>query len=150
MKISTLVLAISLIPVVGMATAAQHQSHLSLDPTVNAEVQHTFICQRYTDNAMNMTEGFLTDNPQVEMETRVEQTKYEFNFGKNALFKQGLRLAIPEGGNITGIAGTQYETMFKRVDGYGKPYFILYYSNQDPRSDGGYNRAVFVADCKSI
>lgn len=148
MKISAFVLA--LIPVVGMAAAAQQPSSLSLDPTVNAAVQKTFVCQKYTDNEFNFVNGFTTDNPVHELETRIEQTKYQFNFGKNTLFKEGIRFAIPEGGNITGVASTATEQMFKRVDGYGKPYFVVYFSNPDPESDGQFNRAVYVADCKRI
>ena len=148
MKIAMFVL--SLIPVVGMAAAAQQPSALSLDPTVGAVVQKTFVCQKYTDNAMTLTNGYTTDNPVVTMESRIEQTKYEFKFTKNDLFKEGLVLTIPEGGNISGVAGNQEEMMFKRVDGNGKPYFILYFANQDPRSDGEINRAVYVADCKRI
>ncbi|MNG47050.1 hypothetical protein D3C79_49170 [compost metagenome] len=148
MKITMFVL--SLIPVVGMAAAAQQPSALSLDPTVNAAVQKTFVCQEYTDNAMTFTQGYTTDNPRVTMETRIEQTKYEFKFAKNDLLKEGLVLAIPEGGNISGVAGTQHEMMFKRVDGNGKPYFILYFADPDPKSDGEINRAVYVANCKRI
>lgn len=148
MKIAMFVL--SLIPVVGMAAVSQQPFVPSLDPTANAVVQKTFVCQRYTDNEMTFTNGFTTDNPQVVMETRVEQTKYEFKFIKNDLFKEGLSLAIPEGGNISGVAGTEHEMMLKRVDGNGKPYFVLYFANQDPMSDGEINRAVYVADCKRI
>lgn len=143
-------IVLSLIPVVGMATAAQQPFKPSFDPTVNAAVQKTFVCQKYTDNEFNPVYGFTTDNPVVKHETRIEQTKFQFIFEKNDLFTDGLKLAIPEGGNITGVASSATDTMVKRTDGYGKPYFVLYFGNQDPQSDGEINRAVYVADCKRI
>lgn len=148
MKISLLVLA--LIPVVGMGAAAQQPFKPTFDPTVNAVVQKSFVCQQYTDNEFNFVNGFTTDNPIVQLETKIEQTKYQFNFEKNDLFKEGINFAIPEGGNITGVASTATEQMFKRVDGNGKPYFVVYFSNPDPESEGEFNRAVYVADCKRI
>ena len=141
-----IVLAMALIPAVGFASAKQ-QPFVITDPTVGAPVQKSYVCKKYTDNEISLTQGYLTDNPIVEMETTIEQTKYEFIVEKNDLFKDEIRMSIPEGGGISGVAGNQHDMLFRRVDGNGKPFFIVYFANTDPQSDGGINRAVYIADC---
>jgi hypothetical protein len=135
-------LVLSLIPTVGFA-AMNQQPFIAVDPTVGAQVLKTYTCQKYTDNAMNMTQGFLTDNPVIQKEIVIEQTKYEFTVEKNDLFKEGLKLSIPEGGAISGVAGNQRDMLFRRVDDDGKTYFIVYLTNDDREI----NRGVFLADC---
>jgi hypothetical protein len=113
----------------------------------SAPVLNSFTCQKYTDNELSMEQGYLTDNPATDLVFNIDQTKYEFIVKKNDLLKKDIRLTIPEGGNISGMSGNAHEMMFKRIDGDDKPYFVIYFTNSDPKSDGGINRAVFIAKC---
>lgn len=138
-----IVLALALIPVVASA-ANKGQERLFAD----APVLKSFTCQKYTDNGFNFTNGYTTDNPIVPMTFHIEQTKYEFVIKKNHLFDEDLRMTIPEGGNISGIAGTLRDMFFRRIDGNGDPYFLIYLGNRNVQSNGDINRAVNIAGCK--
>lgn len=137
-----ILLALTLIPVVGMAAQSPDRFH-GKDNTV----LKSWVCQKYTDNEMDGKKGFLTDNPVIPMEFEIEQTKYDVVVKKNDLFKESLVMTIPEGGAMTGVSGNQHDMMFRSVDGNGKAYFIIYMTNPDPKSDGGINRGVVIADC---
>lgn len=137
-----ILLALALIPVVGFASQSPSRFQ-----TKNMPVLKTWTCQQYTDNEMNGVQGFLTDNPVVQMEFEIEQTKFDVVVKENDLFKEKLVMTIPEGGDISGLSGNQHDMMFRRLDGNGKAYFIVYMSNPDPKSDGGINRAVVIAGC---
>lgn len=135
------ILAVALFPALAFGSV-MHSAVID-----NAPVVKSFTCQKYTDNEMNMVQGFLTDNPVTNLVFDIEQTKYQFIVKKNDLFKDDIRLDIPEGGNISGVSGNAQDMMFRRIDGNGKPFFIIYMANRSKHSDGEINRAVYIADC---
>ena len=139
--IKKLVLAMALIPAVGFAAQSQQRV-----VTKDNSVINTYTCQQYTDNEMAQNKGFLTDNPVVQMEFEIEQTKFDYSIKENDLFKEALVMTIPEGGDLTGLSGNQFDMMFKKRDGAGKAYFIIYMS--DPKNPEGWiNRGVVIAGC---
>lgn len=136
-----LVLAMALIPAVGFAAQSQQRF-----VTKDNSVVNTYTCQQYTDNEMAQNQGFLTDNPVVQMEFEIEQTKFDYSIKQNDLFKEPLVMTIPEGGDLTGLSGNQFDMMFKKRDGNGKAYFIIYMA--DPKDPAGWiNRGVVIAGC---
>lgn len=137
-----IVLALALIPAVGFAS--QSQQSFAPSPT---HVTDTYVCQKYTDNEMSPGVGFVTDNPVVQLEFKIEQTEFDYVVKPNMLFPDPMTMTVPEGGEISGLSGNKHDMMFKNEDGDGKPYFIIYMSNTDPKSKGEINRAVVIAGC---
>lgn len=113
----------------------------------DAKVDHSYTCTKYTDNVVDGQNGFVTDNPVVELETTITQTKYMFTVEKNILFTDELKLSIPVGGAITGVSGNAIDMMFKKVGPNGNLYFLIYMGDRSNGPTWPINRGIVLAGC---
>jgi len=113
----------------------------------DAKVDTSYTCTKYTDNVVDGENGFVTDNPVVELETTITQTKYMFTVEKNILFTDELKLSIPVGGAITGISGNAIDMMFKKFAPNGNLYFLIYMGDRTKPPMSPINRGIVLAGC---
>lgn len=113
----------------------------------DAKVDNTYTCTKYTDNTVDGENGFVTDNPVVELSTTISQTKYMYTVEKNILFTEELKMTIPVGGAISGVSGNAIDMMFKKQAPNGGTYFLIYMGDRSNGPTWPINRGIVLAGC---
>lgn len=109
----------------------------------------TYTCTQYTDNEVDKSKGFLTDNQPQETETIILQKDSGFDIKAGELFPEGKTFSNQLAGPGSGIATNKEAMLFKQYNDKGAAYFIVYLftDSDDPKADIG--RALVFAGCSS-
>lgn len=123
----------------------------------------TFVCSKYTDNTVDPkvgnADGFMTDNPVQDSETKITLTEAGYTIQPGNIFPDGRALTNPGIGDAGTFAGDTKTMLFKRENDSGNPYFLIYItpeadvpgkSIKEQTRDNPITRLVTVAACTSI
>lgn len=139
------------------------QAALTIPTTIvssSASNLKTYVCSKYTDNVVDpkiaSAEGFMTDNPVQDSETRIVRTKDGYTVKAGSIFNQDRVLTNPTMDDLGGFAGDKQTMVFKKENESGNPYFLIYITPEEdnPKKslkeqtrDNPITRLITVAAC---
>jgi len=108
------------------------------------------------DPSIAGAEGFITDNPVQDSETKIVRTKDGYTIKAGSIFNHDRVLTSPTMDDLGGFAGDKQTMVFKRENETGNPYFMIYITPEEdnPKKsikeqtrDNPITRLVTVAAC---